>query len=618
LADDGRGKRRRGRKRGRGQQPPHSDRPDDELSASEDEEEPEDDQTVGPEEESEGSGRRFGLPFGGKKDEEAEEEERAKKRERERARAGAAQASPMDFWRRGQARPYREAADRQQQMGLWKRVTGLYFPPWVPVVGIIVIVFGILGLLFFLRSSTGAPRIGQDHWHATYEYIVCGVKQPNFPTWNAGVHTHADGYIHIHPYTSSEEGSGARLVRWFEYGGGELSSDTVKAPGSRDEYKNGDQCPDGEEGFVQVFVNGQKLDDFSKYLPQDGDSVQIVFGPEREEAVTTGNAIPESEATRELTLELSDGGVGTTDATITPGELDMETGEAVKINVTNTGTLSQGLRVSGPDAEFNTSDDFLLESVEPGGEGFLVVRFNDPGEYQYRSANFADRGLGTITVTGDPVQPIAMTVTDNGPSTATFEPSSINVVVGKAVRLVLTNEGELTHGITIPGADGTFGTEDDVSTEPGIIEPGETGVLSFVPDEAGEITFVDVQDVQGTIVVSEEGAEPDGSPTPAPGDEEPVDVELDLGATNEGFDPAELRVEAGARFRITLTANDAFIHNVRIAGPDGEYNTDDDLTTDDDAEDGGTATLTGEIDEAGTYEFRDDFHPELTGTLIVE
>lgn len=618
MAEDGSGKRRRGRKRGRGQRPPHSERPQDEVSDSEDDDEPED-ETVDGSEDSDGSGRRFGLPFGGKKGDEAEDdEEPAKRRERAAARTGATQASPMDFWRRGQARPYREAADRQRQMGLWKRITGLYFPPWVPVVGIIVIVFGILGLLFFLRSNTGAPHIGKDHWHATYEYIVCGVKQPNFPTWSAGVHTHGDGYIHIHPHTPSEEGSGARLVKWFQYGGGLLDGDSVRAPGSADEHKNGDECPDGQEAFVQVFANGQKLDNYTKYIPQNGDEVQIIFGPEQEQAAQTGNFIPDSEATREIEVALGDSGNPTSDATVSPTELEMETGEAVKLVLTYTGQTSLALAVAGPDNIFGNEDDFVSDPVTPGEQGSMVVRFNDKGEYDFRLANFVDRGHGRIKVTGESVQPINLTITDDGtPSTATFDPASIDVLVDKAVRLVVKNDGQLTHGITIPGADGTFGTEDDINTNPGIINPGESGVLSFVPNEVGEITLRDVQDVDGTLVVSETVAEPSGSATPAPTGE-PVDVELEIGATNDAFDPVTLSVDAGQKFRITVTSNDEFIHNLRITGPDGKFNTSDDLTTTEDAMAGGTATLVGQIDDPGTYEFRDDFHTEVTGTLTVK
>jgi hypothetical protein len=105
-----------------------------------------------------------------------------------------------------------------------RRVRGMPLPPWVPVMFIVVVVFGILALLFVVRSATGAPRIN-DHWHATYQTFICGQRQPNFPTWEAseGVHTHADGVIHIHPFSVAGEGNGARLVKWFEYGGGKLT-----------------------------------------------------------------------------------------------------------------------------------------------------------------------------------------------------------------------------------------------------------------------------------------------------------------------------------------------------------------------------------------------------------
>lgn len=126
--------------------------------------------------------------------------------------------------------------------------------------------------------AVAGPIIGRDHWHATYQVIICGQRQPNFPQWLGGVHTHSDGVIHIHPFTASEEGAGARLVKWFEYGGGELTQTEMRMPSSRETFKNGDRCPDGNEATLQVFVNGEKLDDWSQYIPQDGDRIRIVFG----------------------------------------------------------------------------------------------------------------------------------------------------------------------------------------------------------------------------------------------------------------------------------------------------------------------------------------------------
>src|SRR3990172_9589069 len=129
------------------------------------------------------------------------------------------------------------------------------------------------------HPAGGAPRIGRDHWHATYRIFICGELQPNLPLWESGIHTHADGVIHIHPFVPWEEGDGARLVKFFEYGGGKLSQSEIRLPGSRETFRNGDRCPDGSGAVLQVFVNGEELSDWSDYIPHDGDHIDIVFGP---------------------------------------------------------------------------------------------------------------------------------------------------------------------------------------------------------------------------------------------------------------------------------------------------------------------------------------------------
>ena len=130
--------------------------------------------------------------------------------------------------------------------------------------------------------------------------------------------------------------------------------------------------------------------------------------------------------------------------------------------------------------------------------------------------------------------------------------------------------------------------------------------------------FVDVQDVVGTLVVVEELADPNASPTPFSDEDVPVDVELQVTATLGGFEPAELTIGAGESFRITITNGDEFLQNLRIAGPDGKYRTGDDLTSGEVADVDDTAALVGTIDDPGTYEFRDDFHTNLTGTITIE
>jgi len=129
-----------------------------------------------------------------------------------------------------------------------------------------------------VAETASGPRMG-DHWHAAYAVFICGQRQPHFSTWEGGVHTHADGIVHIHPFLPSEEGEGASLSSWFEYGGGKLTETAMRMPGDSTEYENGDECPDGRAGELQVIVNGQPLEEWTGYIPRHGDQVVIVFGP---------------------------------------------------------------------------------------------------------------------------------------------------------------------------------------------------------------------------------------------------------------------------------------------------------------------------------------------------
>ena len=138
------------------------------------------------------------------------------------------------------------------------------------------------------------PFIG-DHWHAVYQFFACGEKQPNAAVWRSGVNTESDGILHIQPGQAFEEGAGASLVKWFEYGGGLLTETEINIPGSGKTFRNGDLCPDGKPGDLQVFVThvGESTEErtsgnaLQQYIPQDGDRIRIVFGPPEEPAINT-------------------------------------------------------------------------------------------------------------------------------------------------------------------------------------------------------------------------------------------------------------------------------------------------------------------------------------------
>lgn len=417
-------------------------------------------------------------------------------------------ASPMDFWRSGRLRSHRERLPVATKG--WRRLLSLHVPPWMPVGVVIAVMFGILGLLFFARGATGAPRIG-DHWHASYQVTICGEKQPNMPSFEgsgSSPGTHGDGVIHLHPFATSAEGSANTLKGYFETGRGKLSGSEIRSPGFSKTWKNGDKCEDGTEGTLQVFLNGEKLDDFTRYISKDGDRIRIVFGPvEKGDVVETDRTIiSEDQATRTLELIIT----GEESATkLDPGALQVAAEEVVRLEVQNDSQLSHGLRVAGPDGEYGTADDFVSNpDIIPAGEkGFLIMRFAAAGEIEFQDST-ANEAIGTI-----------------------------------------------------------------------IVSPA-----------------------------SEDG------PTSTPGAQ--ADTQIAVLATEDTFEPTVLTASAGQTVAINLTASGRFAHNIRIAGPDGQYETDDDLVSED-VSPGGSVELIVDL-EPGTYEFRCDFHPQTGGTLVLE
>jgi uncharacterized cupredoxin-like copper-binding protein len=93
---------------------------------------------------------------------------------------------------------------------------------------------------------------------------------------------------------------------------------------------------------------------------------------------------------------------------------------------------------------------------------------------------------------------------------------------------------------------------------------------------------------------------------------------LDVSASDTAFEPAALTVEAGKSFRINLVNNGTLVHNLRVAGPDGAFRTDDDVAITA-VNPGASGQVVGKMDAPGMYQFRDDFNQTiLIGTLTVQ
>ncbi len=95
---------------------------------------------------------------------------------------------------------------------------------------------------------------------------------------------------------------------------------------------------------------------------------------------------------------------------------------------------------------------------------------------------------------------------------------------------------------------------------------------------------------------------------------------LDITVGDNFYRPNEFRVQAGAKVTLKVTNEGEAVHTVRLAGPDGEYETDDDTMADPEMIKPGTTVSIAWTapTERGAYNFRCDYHPEEAGTITVE
>ncbi len=87
------------------------------------------------------------------------------------------------------------------------------------------------------------------------------------------------------------------------------------------------------------------------------------------------------------------------------------------------------------------------------------------------------------------------------------------------------------------------------------------------------------------------------------------------------FEPGELTVAPGATITVNLTNEGAAVHNMRVAGADGDYRSDDDAVSDPDlSRSGESAVLVWTApDSPGEIDFRCDFHPDtMVGTITIQ
>ncbi len=172
------------------------------------------------------------------------------------------------------------------------------------VTTIVVVLLG-LGLVAWSVSENkgeevAAPAVG-DHWHAYLGVNVCGQWLPTSPEFHqrasesglqAGLHSHGDGLMHLHPFSSDEAGTNATVGRFVDYGGWSLSASSMTLwDGS--EHDNGQSCEEGADEPAEVqwtvghygkpWTGKPRAGNPADYKPKNADIVAVYFLPKGEE-----------------------------------------------------------------------------------------------------------------------------------------------------------------------------------------------------------------------------------------------------------------------------------------------------------------------------------------------
>jgi hypothetical protein len=190
----------------------------------------------------------------------------------------------------------------------------------------LIVILGVVGIVVF-RGSTSSAEPPQpanqatdepgDHWHAALAVNICGewIEPPlefeavhDNPNVRPGIHTHGDGFVHIHPFTRSEGGENAVLGRFLDYGGFGVTSESIDLgddatawPGlttdpSMREWSNGDECPEGTPFAGQKGVFKWSIDckdrtgDPSDVRLRDQQVIALAFLPKDEAIGVPPNA----------------------------------------------------------------------------------------------------------------------------------------------------------------------------------------------------------------------------------------------------------------------------------------------------------------------------------------
>ncbi len=135
-----------------------------------------------------------------------------------------------------------------------------------PLAILAICIVGTL-LVFWGRDQRASaqrvePRL-EDHWHIAYGLYLCDAFAPNPTDVGAdqvGVHTHDDGIIHVHPFSSAAAGDNATLDKFLDQIALKVSDSKLTTTDGKAYESGKTTCPSGEVGKL-VLARWASADD---------------------------------------------------------------------------------------------------------------------------------------------------------------------------------------------------------------------------------------------------------------------------------------------------------------------------------------------------------------------
>jgi len=154
-----------------------------------------------------------------------------------------------------------------------------------PIAVALVVVLGLLAIIYGRQSrpadGSGAPYINDgsnanSHWHAAFGIYICDTFQPKLQGTKEetgtdangntvylndnfrilGIHSHGDGIIHYHPYSTKSSGNRAKLGVFFDVYDVKLTDSELVLPQDQggEKWSTKDTKCDGKDTQLRVRV----------------------------------------------------------------------------------------------------------------------------------------------------------------------------------------------------------------------------------------------------------------------------------------------------------------------------------------------------------------------------